>query len=185
MSINFGHGVVLARLCEEESENLPFWRNEYPIRRWCRQYDLIDDINQKKWFEQINSDTSVSMFGIYLPDITGAPLGVCGLTSIDKHNRKAEFSLYIEPHSHNQGYGEQALKTLICHGFANLNLNRIWGETFEGNPGIRLYQKLGFVREGTLKETYFKAGRMIDSSIWAITRTEFGVKDWAKTEEVL
>lgn len=171
-------------------------RNQYEIRRWCRQYTLISSTEQAAWFERISKDKTVKMFGVGTkpppPGKGGAtddgggpiilararseydltPIGVCGLTSIDHVNQKAEFSLYIVPEQQNKGYGKEALSLLVEHGFRDFNLNRIWGETYDGNPAIKMFEALGFKKEGTLRQSYFREGRFIDSHIYAKIRGE-------------
>lgn len=100
-------------------------------------------------------------------------VGVCGLTSIDKINQKAEFSLYIAPDMQHKGFGRAALALLLHHGFNDFNLNRIWGESFDGNPAQKMFARMGMQKEGTLRESYFRGGKFIDSHIWAITRSQF------------
>ena len=70
------------------------WRNHPDVWKWCRQYTLISPKQHEKWLEKIENDPRIKMFGIKHNE---TELGVCGLTSIDKHNQSAEFSLYIAP----------------------------------------------------------------------------------------
>lgn len=100
------------------------------------------------------------------------PTGVCGLTSIDRVNQRAEFSLYIAPGDQGQGVGEKALKTLCKHGFNNLNLNSIWGESYVGNPAIHMFEKIGFKPEGKRRQHYFRDGKFIDAHIFSLLRSE-------------
>jgi diamine N-acetyltransferase len=100
-------------------------------------------------------------------------VGICGLTSIDHVGRTAEFSILINSVFRRKGLAGKALKTLLWHGFSDLNLNLIWGETFVGNPAISLYERLGFTKEGTLRERYFKEGAYIDTHVYSIKRDEF------------
>lgn len=158
------------------------WRNDPAIWKWCRQNSLLTKNDQYEWEHKIENDPKIKMFGImkkeYCPD--GLPtgfitydVGVCGFTSIDRTNQSAEFSLYIAPQFQRKGFAKDALFILLQHGFQDLNLNRVWGESFDGNPAQTLFKKLGMHLEGTLKEAYFRSGQFIHSHIWAITRKEF------------
>lgn len=146
------------------------WRNHPEIRRWCRQYTLLSHDEHMRWLDRIAKDPTVKMFGVRDGD---AELGVCGLTSIDRQNQSAEFSLYIHPGAQKKGYGGQALRLLLRHGFLDMNLNRIWGESFDENPAKAMFLKLGMKSEGTLRETYFKEGRFINSEIFSILRNDY------------
>lgn len=147
------------------------WRNNPEIWKWCRQYSLISSDEQFAWAEKIETDPSIKMFGVYEED--NAHVGVCGFTSIDRHNRNAEFSLYIGKPFQGSGYGEKALRTLIRHGFEDWGFKRIWGEVFEDNPAMKMFDKIGFKHEGWLRSSYFRKGRYIDSRVISILDTEY------------
>jgi RimJ/RimL family protein N-acetyltransferase len=110
---------------------------------------------------------------MYAVTAQGGIVGVAGLTSIDRLARRAEFSLYIGPEHHGEGYGRKALIALFTKGFRDLGLNLIWGESFDGNPAIRLFESLGMIREGTRRDFYFKDGRFIDAHLFSIRSTEW------------
>lgn len=179
------------------SADIPFkareWRNDKRIRQWCRQYSLIDDRSQHLWEAKITTDPTIKMFGVELVtesrpehykvsntvplvmrvEASHSYIGVCGLTSINRVNQSAEFSLYIAPWAQGKGYGKEALSLLLEHGFKDHNLNRIWGEVFDGNPARLMFEELGMKHEGTLRQSYFRVGKFIDSHIVGILRGEF------------
>jgi len=156
---------LVAKIPEQAQE----WRNDERIRKWCRQFTLISESRQQCWLDYQERESSVQMFGI-VNNKSNDFLGVCGLTSIDLINRKAEFSIYIGPEHQNKGYAYQALGLLFGHGFTDFGLHRIWGETFDGNPARKLFDKLGMKHEGRLKHAYFRGGEWIDSHIYAIVK---------------
>lgn len=147
-------------------------RNDPEIRMWCRQVGLISQRDQKKWFERQNDDPTMQMFQI--TDCECALLGVCGLTSIDHINSRAEFSCYILPEEQGNGYCTKALKTLFSYGFYQLNLNQIWGEVFQGNPALKIFkEKLGMTEDGILRNFYYKNSVYINAHRVSIMRNEW------------
>ena len=148
------------------------WRNNPKIYAWCRQPTLLNQWEHESWLAKIETDKSIKMFGI-LDNKLQAAVGVCGLTSIDHISQKAEFSLYIDPEAQKRGHGRAALLELLRVGFYELNLNRIWGETFEHNPAANLFEDIGMIKEGILRQSYFKEGRRIDSFIYSMLRSEY------------
>lgn len=168
--IDFGFGVQLGPLLSHNNEQYRTWRNHPRIWKNCRQHDVISDFEQEKWFARQSDDPTIKMYEVKRFD---GVLGVCGLTSIDSTNRRAEFSLYIEPNAQGNGFGEMALKTLVSHGFKNLNLNCIWGETFDGNPAANLFVRTGFKMEGTRRQFYFRQGKYIDAHLYSLLRDEW------------
>jgi len=153
------------------------WRNDPRINHWTRQNDVISSASHKAWFERQAHDPKIKMYAIDSGCVGKhwqAPiLGVCGLTDIDLINRRAEFSLYIGPEYHGNGYGEAALRLLLEKGFKTYGLNSIWGETFDGNPAAKMVEKIGFKKEGTRRAFYFRDGKFIDAHLYSILNSEF------------
>lgn len=175
--IDFEFGVDLEALNAIQAERARKWRNDERIYKWCRQSDVISHADQMDWYERQRNDPTIKMYAIMQRHEKSAidadrVVGVCGLTSIDTLNRRAEFSLYIAPEYQRKGLAKAALKTLLRHGFENLNLHLIWGETFDGNPAAKMFEHLGFRHEGTRREFYFKAGRYIDAHLYSVKREE-------------
>lgn len=169
--IDFGYGVSLGPLDVEHAPKIRDWRNDRRIWKWCRQHDLISDLSQHAWFKAQSADPTIKMYMIY--GEKGQAAGVCGFTSIDYLNRRAEFSLYIAPDFQEDGLGKKALKTLFGHGFLNLGFNSIWGETFDGNLAGPMFQRMGMKHEGTRRDFYFRNGRFIDAHLYSLLRAEW------------
>lgn len=146
------------------------WRNDREIWQWARQFTLIDERSHARWLEKISSDASTKMFGVYVA-YTG--VGVCGLSDIDKQNQSAEFSIYIAKPYQGLGYGKDALVTLFRHGFLDMNLYRIWGETYQSNPAYKLFLSVGMKDEGIARKAYYRNGEFIDAHRIGLLRSEF------------
>lgn len=170
--------IELGPLDSTDAGLLRTWRNDYRIWRWTRQNDLISDAAQVRWFNRQSEDPTIKMWKVQVISKDGeklkaTPVGVCGLTSIDFQHSRAEFSLYIAPALHGRGLGRRALCVLLEHGFTNLGLNLIWGETFDGNPAAQMFEKVGMVKEGTRRGFYWKDGKRTDAHLYSITREEW------------
>ena len=171
--IDYVFGVSLSTLKEENLEKYRLARNSPAIYRWCRQIGLISEIDQKNWFIRQNSDPKIQMFEINAPANKKSGLvGVTGLTDIDLINGRAEFSLYIMPEFQGLGLADPALKTIFKFGFNTLNLNSIWGETFDGNIAASVFEKLGMKKDGYRREFYYKEGQYIGATIYSLLRSE-------------
>jgi len=72
----------------------------------------------------------------------------------------------------------EAVRTLINYGFQQLNLNRIEATTdSENTRSIRLLERLGFLKEGRLRQKYFYKGKHHDELVFSLLK-----KDWEKRE---
>ena len=145
------------------------WRNNPAIWRWCRQSGPLSWDNHTGWFNSLKNNDAIRMFAVLYGEI----VGVCGLTSIDWVNRRAEFSLYIGSEHQRNGYAKAALTALFDHGFKNLNLDLIWGESFDGNPAMAMFDKMGMTRDGIRRQFYYRDGKYIDAHLFSITAEEW------------
>lgn len=126
------------------------------------------------WFYRQAKDQAIQMYEIHPHEI--GRVGVCGLTSINRLNRNAEFSLYIAPEYQKQGFATPALLTLFYHAFKNMNLKQIWGETFFDNPAQEIFRKIGMMEDGRRRQFYFKDGGYHDAILFSIMDHEFLMK---------
>lgn len=161
----------MIELDSEISHKQLYWRNHPAVTAWTRQNGLISALDMKKWFEKIDNDPTIKMFGIV--EMHDGDIGTCGFTSISHVHGTAEFSLFIAPNHQKKGYGEEALIMLLKYGFHHMRFNLIFGETFEHNPARNLFKKIGFKEEGLLRQRYFKSGYYINSIPISITGEEF------------
>lgn len=162
--------IRLRPLSESDKSQAFLWRNDPSIYKWCRQAEPISLDHHREYWARVEKDPHTRMYGVVADDVL---VGVCGLTSIDWINRRAEFSLYIGPEHQGKGLGKLALETLCRHGFDVLNLNLIWGEAFEGNPALDTFQKVGFIEEGRRRQFYYREGNYVDAILFSLTRYEF------------
>lgn len=143
-------------------------RNHDSVWYWCRQRNPISDVEQEIWYDRQGRDSSIQMFELIDEDLTC--IGVCGFTDIDHINQRAEFSFYLFPEYHHQKLAEPGLKTLFNHGFKWMNLHTIWGESMDKNHAIRVFEKIGMIKEGTRRDFYFRDGEFIDCHLYSIQR---------------
>jgi RimJ/RimL family protein N-acetyltransferase len=111
-------------------------------------------------------------------------IGGAGYHLIDKRNRLAECGLFIGPAKYrNRGYGRDMLLTLLRYGFQTLNLHRVQLRVMEYNArAVHLYEKIGFVREGTMRDAHFHQGRYWGMHLYAILQGEWEARYGAPKE---
>lgn len=104
----------------------------------------------------------------------GKLIGEVVLNTIDTVNRSADFRIAIwQPDDRDKGYGTQACRLMIHHGFESIGLNRIALEVYAFNPRARhVYEKLGFVFEGIRRQALLWNGEWIDAIAMAILRSD-------------
>lgn len=102
-------------------------------------------------------------------------IGNIAIKKIDRINRSAELAIIIGDKNYwNKGVGSEAYKLMIDYGFNTLNLNRISSGQTAGNTGmIKVCEKMGMKKEGTLREVLFKNGEYLDAVIYSILKKNY------------
>ena len=95
--------------------------------------------------------------GIFLKE-DGRHIGNIELSEIDYIHRKAKYAILLWAEA-GRGYATEASTALISFAFNKLNMNRLeLGVNENNSAAIRLYAKLGFVKEGVLREAFIRNG---------------------------
>ena len=105
---------------------------------------------------------------------TGHLLGTCTLYDIDRANLRAEVGFILGVQAWGAGYMTEALTALLDHAFVVLGLHRVEADTDPRNAAaIRLLERLGFQREGLLRERWLSQGRRSDAAFYGLLRGEW------------
>lgn len=84
---------------------------------------------------------------------TGALLGNVELDGVDLRRAQAEIGYWIRSDRARRGYATEAARAMLRYAFETLKLHKVRADVAVGNHGsARVLEKLGFVREGTLRE---------------------------------
>jgi RimJ/RimL family protein N-acetyltransferase len=104
----------------------------------------------------------------------GAFIGWCGLTSWNPDFRSASLGYVFDAAAWGHGYATETAHAVLRWAFDTLDLNRVQAETDTRNvASARVLEKLGFVREGTLRENCVVNGDVSDSWVFGLLRREW------------
>ncbi len=103
-----------------------------------------------------------------------ALVGTCTLWQLDSQNRRAEIGFVLARRHWGRGFMTEGLTTLIDFSFGELGLRRLEADVDPGNAAsIRLLERLGFVREGHMRERWLVAGEVADSLFFGLLEREW------------
>jgi RimJ/RimL family protein N-acetyltransferase len=169
------------RLRPVERDDLPTyvrWFGDPDVRRHLAIFLPFSLAQEERWYEglleRIDRQSDV-MLAIETAD--GVHIGNVGLGGINWKDRHAELGIAIgEKSCWGQGYGTDAVRTLLRLAFGEMNLNRVSLRVdVDNHRAIRCYERTGFQREGRLREAVFRGGAYVDQYVMAILASEF---DW-------
>ena len=169
-----GKKIRLVGVEEEHLKTLMGWRNDPKFRQYYREYRVLTLEDKYKWWKDKILNDNTWQFFVVKPIDKDIVIGSIGLTYIHPIYKTAEFSITIGHENYRGGgYGSDALRTIVKHGFEQLNLNRIWCEVYSNNDAIGVYRHIGFKDEGTQRQTVFKNGEYLDSHLLGMLRSDY------------
>ena len=148
------------------------WIND-PKNNKYLHYDLPLEIEKtSKWFERIK-DSETRFDGVIEYD--NIPVGLIGLLDVDAKNKKAEYYICLGNHDYKgKGIAKIASRLLLEYAFNHLKLEKVYLFTEEDNLSAwNLFEKIGFKREGLLKNDLIYNNRKISRYVYGILKEGF------------
>jgi [ribosomal protein S5]-alanine N-acetyltransferase len=101
-------------------------------------------------------------------------IGWCCLVEWNQVHRSATLGYCFDEPAWGQGFATEAADALLSWAFDTLDLNRVQSDTDTRNTAsARVLEKLGFVREGMLRENCIVNGEVSDSWVYGLLRREW------------
>ena len=101
-------------------------------------------------------------------------VGTCTLAALAPAHRRAEIGFALGSRHWRQGYAAEALPALVDFAFGELGLHRLEADADPRNhASIRALERLGFQREGYLRERYHMNDEIQDAIMYGLLR-----RDW-------
>lgn len=118
---------------------------------------------------------SRSLFQWVVADREGDGLiGTVTLFDWNRDHRRAEIGFMLGRAHWGQGFAQEAVRAALRFGFDAMDLHRVEADVHPENAAsLRLLERLGFRREGLLRERWRVEGRWDDSVLLGLLRREF------------
>jgi RimJ/RimL family protein N-acetyltransferase len=101
-------------------------------------------------------------------------IGIVSLNNIDFINRACEVAGMIgEEKFQDLNSALEAFKLIVIHAIETLNMNRVYGGSFNRDIDTMFCRLLGFQREGQLRSAVYKNGSYHDAYLHAILKEDF------------
>ncbi len=100
-------------------------------------------------------------------------IGTCSLFNFMAQCRRAEIGYGLASSFWGHGYMHEALAALLAYGFDELGLNRVEADIDPRNAAsARRLERLGFRKEGHLRERWIVDGEVSDTSLYGLLRSD-------------
>jgi RimJ/RimL family protein N-acetyltransferase len=171
------HGSVYLRAAERS--DIPLfvrWFNDARTSRTLAVVAPLSIPSEEGWFERTVASQGKDGYHFTICLLADdRPIGTIGLFDLDLRNGNAGLGISIGDQADtNRGYGSDALRALVGWAFDMLRLERVWLDVYDFNPRARLvYERVGFVHEGTQRHAIFRHGRFADVHRMAVLAGEW------------
>ncbi|MBM7553259.1 GNAT family N-acetyltransferase [Thalassobacillus pellis] len=170
-----GTQVYLNRLTKSDLPTIASW---YEDTDFSRRFDALPALPKtvdqlESWLDEISDSNSQFTFAIR--GVDNELIGYVELDSILWSQQNGWVSIAIGSKQHQgKGYGTEAMSLLIDFAFNECNLHRLQLTVFSYNlPAIRLYEKLGFTKEGSHREFVLRDGETYDMHLYGLLAREW------------
>lgn len=141
------------------------------LEKYNKVPQSLDDVNQMIKMDtlRINERSALSL-GIWY---NNEYVGMIATKPIKWKHGRVEIGYYLGENFTRQGIAQKSLNAFINFFFEELNFNRIEATTnIENIASARLLEKLGFTKEGILRETSQLHGKWIDEAVYSLLRRD-------------
>lgn len=151
------------------------WRQQERIQR----FNPLDDLSLEMLTERLaklSSDLSDRKAEMYrwMVEQNGVTIGSVSFKPVSWQMGHGEIGYGISEPEHGKGLGTAAVRLLVEKIFAETDIHKLFAYVSAENvASCRILERLGFRREGYLRDHYVIQGRRVDEVFYAILRHEF------------
>jgi len=181
--IKFGEAMKV-NLRPLESKDLSFIHDltneRHVMAFWFEEpYESLDELTSL-YNKHIHDDDERR----FVIDVENKFAGIVELANINFIHRTTEIQIIVKSDFQGYGLAKIAMYKGMDYAFSILNMHKVYlFVDTENHKAIHVYEALGFVKEGSLRQQFFVEGKYHDSIIMGILKDEFKVIPDANIKE--
>lgn len=150
------------------------WINNAAVTRTLLIHRPMNLQAEEKFIDEINASPNAVGLAV-VERASHRVVGSVGLHDVEPSSRNAQFGIVIgDPADWGKGFGTEATRLIVRYAFETLNLHRVWLRVVASHTAaIRVYERVGFRREGVMREAHYREGCYADLVIMGLLRGEF------------
>lgn len=161
--------ATIRNVHSEDLDLLLEWRNHPDVRRYMLSQHEISRQEHVSWFQRASSDASRRLLLVEEEDV---PLGFVNFSGVAQ-GTAADWGFYAAPGAP-KGAGAKIGTAALDLAFDALDLHKVCGQALAFNKAsIRFHEKLGFTKEGLLREQHRIDGVYHDMICFGLIRSEW------------
>lgn len=150
------------------------WFNDKNITKYQDKGTFPNSIEKQSDYYEYLLDSKKDIVFAIVDKYNDKHIGNIGIHSIDYIHRKCEIGIIIgEKDQRGKGIAKHCIENMKNYIFNTLNLRRITVFIMHENiASIKSFESCGFIKEGVMKEYYYKNGTYLDSIIYGLINKE-------------
>ncbi|WP_158841806.1 GNAT family N-acetyltransferase [Saccharothrix deserti] len=170
-----GELVLLRPVTVDDLPALMPMFDDAEVTRLTGSHGGVDEARLRAWYDT-RGDQDDRLDLAVVEQATGNVVGEAVLNDWDAGNESCGFRIAFVPGTFGRGLGTEAVRLIVGYGFEKLGLHRISLEVYAFNPRARrVYEKVGFVAEGVLRDALLWDGERVDATVMSIL-----APDWSR-----
>ncbi len=142
----------------------------YPWLPWCHP-GLCREEAQAWVEEQVKAFAGGEAFEFVILGADGGFVGGCGINLLDRVHQRANLGYWVRTSEAGRGAASAAARAAAAWAFRETDLVRLEIlAAVENRPSQRVAEKVGALREGTLRRRLLLHGRHHDAAVYSLLR---------------
>lgn len=188
ISVEFDSDVQLKELRDFHAVDLfqVIDRNRIRLREYLPWLDTNTELQHTERFIRLTKDLNrrglALSLGIFVKNEIA---GLVGFNRIDRENKTGFIGYWLDASREGQGLMSKSVAALLDFGFVELNLHRMDLRCAPENArSRRVAKRLGFEKEGLLRDTEWLYDHFVDHEVYGLLKTEWSAKKKAFAESL-
>ncbi|WP_336360339.1 GNAT family N-acetyltransferase [Haladaptatus sp. ZSTT2] len=130
----------------------------------------VNELQEEQWYESWSDGDDVRL----LICADGESVGFISLSDFDTVHGSGTLGYWIAPDHWGNGYATEAVSLVCDYGFGHRRLHKLIAYVYDFNTGSqRVLEKLGFTKEGHLRDGGFIDHEYVDLLLYGILEDEW------------
>ncbi|SDN71687.1 GNAT family N-acetyltransferase [Bacillus sp. OK048] len=168
--------LVLRKVTKEDANSILNYLSDVEVMKYygLEPFKSINDaLDEISWYQLIQNNKTGIRWGITLKE-QEVVIGSCGFHNNVSQHFRTEIGFELSKEQWGKGIAVEAVEAIISYGFEHMKFQRI--EALIEPPNLssqKLVEKLGFIREGLLRNYEFTCGKFDDLYMYSLLRQDF------------
>ena len=135
----------------------------------------INEFSEERWIAGLYPEGQRTRIDFAIEEIeTKTLIGLIGIKELDTLHQRAAFGILLKREFWGKGHAKEAMALFFRYLFEEIHIHRIYLQVLmSSGRAIALYERLGFKREGILRQHHFQSGCFQDVLLMGLLREEF------------